>query len=70
MKFTKQQLADWQAYKRVRKSGKWNMFDHEAQIATGLADKDYDFVMDNFEALRDAKPKPTQQTNQRRNKVL
>lgn len=51
-KFTKEQLSDWRAYERVRKGGRYNMFDPRARQATGLDSRDYVFVMDNFSALK------------------
>ena len=50
-KFTPQQIAHWKAFERVRKSGKYNMFDPKARAATGLERDDFLFVMKNFEAL-------------------
>ena len=39
-------------------SGKWNMFDPRAGRATGLTDKEFTFVMDNYIPLQDAVDKP------------
>lgn len=50
--FTKEQLSDWRAYERVRKSGRYNMFDPRARQATGLDKEDYVFVMQNFSELK------------------
>ena len=52
--FTEQQIKDWKAYERVRKGGRWNMFDPRARMATKLDSKAYGFVMENFSALKDA----------------
>lgn len=52
--FTKQQLEDWVVYEKVRKGGRWNMYDPQAQRATRLSSEEYVFVMENYEALMDA----------------
>jgi hypothetical protein len=52
--FTEQQLADWKAYERVRKGGRWNMFFPQARRATGLSEERYLFVMENFSKLKAA----------------
>jgi hypothetical protein len=52
--FTPKQLSDWKAYERVRKSGRYNMFDPRARRLTGLIGNDYSFVMDNFTELKAA----------------
>ena len=54
MEFTFIQLNNWRAYERVHRGGRWNMFDPQAQAATKLTSEDYVFVMNNFEALREA----------------
>ena len=53
-KFTTQDIADWKAYERVRKGGRWNMFDPRARHATSLSLERYVFVMENFSALKAA----------------
>lgn len=52
--FTATQIADWKAYERVRKGGRFNMFDPRARQATKLDGERYKFVMRNYSALRDA----------------
>jgi hypothetical protein len=56
--YTPAQIADWRAYERVRKGGKYNMFDPRARRATGLSGDDYSFVMRNYSALRTAATAP------------
>lgn len=53
MKFTAEQIDDWLAYEKVRKGGKFNMFDPRARRATRLDEYRYKFVMRNFGAMRD-----------------
>jgi hypothetical protein len=52
--FTEQQLADWVKYEEVRKSGKYSMFDIQAQASARLDKDSYFFVMKNFSALSKA----------------
>lgn len=57
--FTSDDLQDWRAYERVRKGGRYNMFDPRARRATGLSDERYSFVLRNFSKLKaaaEAKP--------------
>lgn len=54
MNFTNQQMADWRAYERVRKSGAFNMYDPRARRATGLSGERYSFVMNNYSELKEA----------------
>lgn len=54
MKFTSQQLADFKAYEDVRSEGRFNMFDENARILTGLSKEEYLFVMKNYVHLRAA----------------
>lgn len=54
LKFTSQQLADWRAYEKVRKGGRFNMFDPRARAATGLSSERYSFVLKNFSELKEA----------------
>lgn len=44
--------AEFQAYERVRKSGRWNMFDPRARRATGLTAEEYAEVMRRYSELR------------------
>lgn len=39
------------AYENVRRSGKFNMFDPNARILTGLSKEDYLYVMHNYTDL-------------------
>lgn len=52
--FTQYDIDDWKAYEKVRKGGKWNMFDPRARIATGLSSERYSFVMKNYSELKKA----------------
>jgi hypothetical protein len=52
--FTPQQLADWKAYERVRKSGRYNMFDPRARRANRLGPEAYSFTMKFFTELQAA----------------
>lgn len=53
MKFTPQQIMNWRAYELVRRGGRFNMFDPNARVVSGLSKEDYGFVMSNYEALAD-----------------
>jgi hypothetical protein len=50
--FTEKQLEDFKAYRKVQKDGRWNMFDLDAQLATGLERDEYTFVMKNYSKLK------------------
>lgn len=50
--FTEKQLEDFKAYRKVQMAGRWNMFDLDAQLATGLERDEYTFVMKNYSKLR------------------
>ena len=52
--FKPEDFSAWKLYERVRKGGKWNMFDPRARRATGLSGERYSFVMRNYSALRAA----------------
>jgi len=52
MKFTQEQLDNWRAYEDVRVGGRYNMFDLRAQKASGLTQREYVFVMEHFNALK------------------
>lgn len=45
--------ADYMAYERVRKGGRYNMFDPRARRSTGLSQEQYLAVMKHFGKLRD-----------------
>lgn len=62
MKFTKKQLENWKRYEEVRAGGKWNMFDKNAQITSGLNRQEYLFCMRNYSGLK------KEVENDRRNK--
>jgi len=49
--FTKKQLSNFKKYEAVRKSGKYNMFDSRARLASGLDKDEYLFVMDHYSEL-------------------
>lgn len=51
-KYTTEQLADYKAYEKVRKGGKYNMFDPRASRAAKLPEDRYVFVMSNYSELR------------------
>jgi hypothetical protein len=53
-KFTKRQIANWKEYEAVRAEGLYNMFDPNAQLATGLDRDDYMFSLKNYSALKEA----------------
>jgi len=50
--FTADQTQQYMAYERVRKGGKFNMFDPRARKATKLSEDEFIFVMRNYSALR------------------
>ena len=52
--FTEQQLNDWKAYEKVRKSGKWNMLTTSATKASKLPSDRYWFCLENYEQLEAA----------------
>jgi hypothetical protein len=52
IEFTDYQLANWKSYERVRKGGKFNMFDPRARAATRLDHEEYSFVMRHYSALK------------------
>lgn len=58
MNFTPKQLDNWRAYERVRKRGRWNMYDPRARYAARLSAAEYAFVMDNFTELKEKAEKP------------
>jgi hypothetical protein len=49
--FTLHQINDWKRFKEIRGKGKYNMISKEAQIATGIPEEQYIFVMENYEEL-------------------
>jgi hypothetical protein len=55
MKFTQEHIHWFNLYYRVQLSGKYNMFDPRARQETGLSRSAYDFVMDHYSELREAR---------------
>lgn len=53
MQFTKEQLEHFRKYERVRSSGRYNMWDSRAVIATGLTQEQYVYVMGAYDQLRE-----------------
>lgn len=51
--FTDEELKQFDAYEKVRQSGRFNMFMPEARKATRLTIAQYTFVMRNFSRLSD-----------------
>ena len=57
MKFTEQQLQHFEAFKKVQRTGLYNMLDSKAVRATGLTVEQYEFVIHNYEELeKEAEP--------------
>ena len=54
MTHTQEQIAAWKKYERVRRGGKYNMFDGRAKRATGLSDEDYFYCLKNYDSLRES----------------
>lgn len=52
--FTKSQIDDWKAYERVRKGGRYNMFDPRAKTAAGLSREEYMFCLKNYTELKES----------------
>jgi hypothetical protein len=50
--FTASQMRHWKDYEKVRASGRFNMFDPRARLECFLTEQQYDFVMDNYTALK------------------
>ena len=50
--FTPKQLENWKSYERVRKGGRYNMYDPRARRLTGLNGDEYSFTMANFGILK------------------
>lgn len=53
-KFTKAQLDNFEKYRKVQRSSKYNMLSPQAIRASGLNDNDYVFCIDNYDALATA----------------
>ena len=54
MKFTQEQLSWFKKYEAVRVSGEYNMFDPRAQVAAGLTNDQYLYVMQFYSPLSKA----------------
>ena len=52
--YTQEDLDDFEAYEKVRRSGKYNMYSPDAKLATGLTDERFMFVLKHYSALRKA----------------
>ena len=52
--FTFIEINNWRAYEHVLSRGRWNMFDPQARIATGLTNEEYSFTMKNYDKLAEA----------------
>ena len=55
--FTFQQLLDFAAYLKVQQRGAFNMLSPQAQAAAGLPRDRYLFVIENYNALKEAAAK-------------
>ena len=53
MKHTQEQLANWKVYEEVRLEGRYNMFDPNARILTGLDKEEYLYCMKNYSTLQE-----------------
>ena len=51
-KFTKDEIANWEAYEDVRVSGDYNMFSPQARDMAGLSKEEYMFCINNYTELR------------------
>lgn len=49
---TPEQIAAWHAYEKVRKGGRFNMFDPRARRLTGLSADMYSYVMQHYSTLK------------------
>lgn len=52
-KFNDVQIENWRAFEDVRSSGAFNMYDPAAIECSGLEKEDYQFVMRNYDALKE-----------------
>ena len=52
MRHTKQQIEDWRDYEDVRQEGKYNMYDPNARILTGLNPHAYIYCMKYYDTLQ------------------
>lgn len=51
-KFSDKEVADWEKYEKVRKSGLFNMFDPRAQRSARLNDDEYLLCMKHYIDLK------------------
>jgi hypothetical protein len=52
IKHTKEQINNWKLYEKVRKEGRFNMFDPNARILTGLDREEYMYCLSNYDTLK------------------
>jgi hypothetical protein len=52
MKFTEQQLKNWQTYESIRQGGLFNMFDPRAMAMTSMSAEEWTFCMKHYSALK------------------
>lgn len=53
MQFSEAEISNWRAYERVRRLGKFNMFDPRARSMTGMSSDEWVFCMKHYAALRE-----------------
>lgn len=51
--FDPTQMKHYQRYEEVRAEGSFNMWSYYAQLATGLTDEQYIFVMNNYTEMKE-----------------
>lgn len=51
-KHTVEQAHNWEAYEEVRSQGRFNMFDPNARILSGLSKDEYSYCMKNYGTLK------------------
>lgn len=51
-KYTQKQIENWKEYEKVRREGRFNMFDPNARALTGLSREEYTFCIENYDALK------------------
>lgn len=52
-KHTPEQIGWFRKYEKVRRLGRFNMFDPRARKSSGLSPDEYNYVMQNFETLHE-----------------
>ena len=50
--YTETEIKNWKKYERVRINGRFNMFDPNARLLTGLSEVAYMFCMKNYTELK------------------